>query len=645
MTKKKEQNPINKVVPITNKPLEKKIEIVRKGISTKIILCIFLGILSFLVYANTLSNGYAGDDDLFISYNRFVNMGVSGIPTLLTTPHMQGVVTEANDTYRPLALVMFAVENELFGNNPVTGHLINILLFLGCVIMLFLFFDKLMEQQKTAVAFIASLLFAVHPVHTEVVANIKSRDELLCFFFAFWSVNSFLAFFEDRKNIRLIIGGLGLFLSLLSKETSISFLIVIPLIFFFYRSGNRKHSIKIVAVTVITLTAFLFIRSIILKGTLPFDNETAIPFIHNQLVSAPTGASRLATAVLCCGYYVKLLFFPYPLVSSYSFSTIPFASFDEIWVLLSLVLYLFLSIYGLYRLVKFKNDMLAFGILFYLVTIALFSNVFFLIPAILAERFLFFASVGFCLLIALFIEKLSSSSIKQENGVHRLSILTNTRALLLLVPVVIIFVSITISRNKDWENDYVLYKADIENAPENAGLHRNMGVLLSNNLGNENLRSDVKSRMLEKAIGYFERAIAIYPNYADAYAGLSQLYIRKNMFDLAEAYAKKAILLDSSNSKVLDCLGVINFERSKFSDAIIYFKKITQLRPDIPGNYRNIGLSYLRMHKFDSAIVNFKEEMNVPQENYTPIYEVIAKSYREMGKVDSAIKYEQLIRR
>lgn len=640
MKKRAKQNLAQRTIQI-NKPL-KKTTAAPTGISYLMKLHLFLGVLSFVVYANTLKNGYAGDDELFITNHSLVNKGLKGIPELLTSSRMNGIQIENNDTYRPISLVMFAVEKELFGFNPATGHLINILLFSACVILLLLFLDRLMDCKKTPVAFVAALLFAVHPVHTEVVANIKSRDELLCFFFAFLSLNLFISYFSTGKNNRLIIGLIAFLLSLLSKETSLSFIIVIPLIFFAYLTGDKKRSITITAVSVIAIAVFLGIRVLILG--IPSANNALSASADNQLASVPAGASGLATAIYACGYYVKLLFIPYPLLFTYSFSTIPFVSFSDIGVWSSLLAYLCLVIIGIYRLIKFKKDFWAFGILFFLITIALFSNVLFHLPALLAERFLFFASVGFCLLIALFIEKWFFGIQKPGNTTKDISILLKTRVLFLLVIVTCVWGYMTMSRNKDWENDYILNKTDIEKAPNNMRLHYNIGVVLTNNLNNEDLNRDTKIRIVEEGIKSFQKAIAIYPGFADAHSGLAQLYNIKKMFDSAELHAKTALILDSSNVIGLDVLGNIYFNANKFSEAISVFEQEMKINRGLRGKYQNIGTCYLRMLKYDSAVANFKRELSTAPDNPIILYDALAQSFREMGYIDSAKRYEQLIK-
>jgi len=646
VAKKTNQKPLEKKTqkPTLNKADGIKEPVTGKKGSIKTKLCIVLAVLSFVLYANTFQNSYVMDDNMFITYNKLVNEGITAIPKLLITAHMEGFGSVSNDTYRPLSLVMFAVENELFGNNPIIGHFFNTLLFAGCVVLLFLFFDKLLDRKKIAIAFIAAALFAVHPIHTEVVANIKSRDELMCFFFAFLSLNLFIDYVQKGKSAQLLTGATCLFLSLLSKETAISFIAVIPLIFFFYQNENKKRSINIIASAVIVSLLFLTIRTVILKQAHLSGNNSSLSFMDNQLVKVPAGASGIATAILGMGYYVKLLFVPYPLLSMYSYATIPFAGFGNILVLLSLTAYILLTALGVYRLVKIKKDPWAFGILFYLATIALFSNIVFLVGALVAERFVFFGSAGFCLIVALGVEKWLMSDKKMAAATTELSVLWKPKVLLFLAPLFLLFGNMTIARNKEWKNDYVLFKTDAEKAPDNAKLNCNVAIVLNTNLANEALRPEVKAQMIEQGITYMQRALEIYPGNAAAHAGLGLLYLRKKMLDSAERQELLALELDSVNTQALSDLAGIYFNNARYAQAISCYKKAINIDTLGLDNYKNIGLCYYHMNEYDSAIINLKKAIPYFLNDKKDIYPPIIITYRDMGKMDSAARYEQLLR-
>ena len=122
--------------------------------SLNVKLAFLLGLVAFCVYANTLKNNFAMDDYTMIIKNSIVTKGAKAIPELFTTPHSMGYGAIPNDEYRPLPMALFSVEYQLFEVNAMPYHFINILLFMGCVIALFFFLDKLFEGTKTAGLFV-----------------------------------------------------------------------------------------------------------------------------------------------------------------------------------------------------------------------------------------------------------------------------------------------------------------------------------------------------------------------------------------------------------------------------------------------------------------------------------------------------------
>src|SRR3972149_4965022 len=141
---------------------------------------IFLFLFAVGLYANTLNHDFAFDDSVVITGNKYTKQSFDGIKTLATKDLFYGIYGSALDLeggrWRPLTLVMFAVEYHFFGDNAHPYHFINILLYGITAIILFLTLKEFFPKNYL-LAFIATLLFIAHPLHTEVVANIKSRDE------------------------------------------------------------------------------------------------------------------------------------------------------------------------------------------------------------------------------------------------------------------------------------------------------------------------------------------------------------------------------------------------------------------------------------------------------------------------------------
>ena len=145
---------------------------------------LLLTVVCAIFYTNSCFNDYCLDDVMVITENSNTLKGFAGIKEHFTKDYLYGYMHKESQNalspWRPLSLITFSVEVGLWGiNHPAISHLINVLLYILCTILLFTLLADFLLKEKW-IAFFAALLFAIHPIHTEVVANIKSRDELLC---------------------------------------------------------------------------------------------------------------------------------------------------------------------------------------------------------------------------------------------------------------------------------------------------------------------------------------------------------------------------------------------------------------------------------------------------------------------------------
>jgi protein O-mannosyl-transferase len=152
----------------------------------------FIFILSCLVYSNIIKNDFAIDDNLMIKENQFVTKGFSGISNLISKSSLAGYTENDKNTYRPLTMAFFAIQYEFFKDSPKGYHVISILLYgILCVLILKLLIDIGFTIWP---AFMGALFFTLHPIHTEVVANIKSQDELFVLLFSVLAMLYFLKY-------------------------------------------------------------------------------------------------------------------------------------------------------------------------------------------------------------------------------------------------------------------------------------------------------------------------------------------------------------------------------------------------------------------------------------------------------------------
>ena len=187
----------------------------------KVSLGILIGSFAFIIYALGISNNYTADDHFVTDQNDVIKSGLAGIPTILSTDYLygydHGVIS--GPVYRPTSLIMFDLEWNLFPDNPHIFHFMNVLLFAITCWILFLLLCHLYEQKFKTLGmlfpFICAILYAAHPIHTEVVDNIKSRDEILCFLFGILSIFFVVKSVSNMFYQNLFLGCFFYFLSTL----------------------------------------------------------------------------------------------------------------------------------------------------------------------------------------------------------------------------------------------------------------------------------------------------------------------------------------------------------------------------------------------------------------------------------------------
>ena len=277
-----------------------------------------LFLVAFCFYANSLSNEYALDDEAVIQHNEYVQQGFSGIGKILSTDAYDSYYRLNNSNqhlsggrYRPLSIVLFAIEHQLWGESPQPRHFVNILLYVLCVLSIFYFLRNCLFKQKPYgedIAFIASLLFAIHPLHTEVVANIKSSDEILSLIFIMLTFIFSIKFRETKKIQHLVIALFCLLLALLAKEYAFTLVFLLPLLFILYFKEKPGKSLtsSLPYYGIIVLYFFIRIASI----GIPHQHRE-LDILNNPYLFA-TPLQKIASEFFVLGKYLYMLFFSLP---------------------------------------------------------------------------------------------------------------------------------------------------------------------------------------------------------------------------------------------------------------------------------------------------------------------------------------------
>jgi len=191
-------------------------------------IALVLGFFAFALYANTIPNSYALDDELVTRNHPLTSQGIKAIPEIFTSYYYDNKVGNYYE-YRPVVLSSYAIEHSLVGDNPHVGHAINALLYGLLCMVLFFVLRSLMLDRNWLFPALATLLFAAHPIHTEVVASIKNRDELFSFLFGISAMFWALKYARQGTAKEYVIFLLLMVLAVMSKRTNLTYTVIIPL--------------------------------------------------------------------------------------------------------------------------------------------------------------------------------------------------------------------------------------------------------------------------------------------------------------------------------------------------------------------------------------------------------------------------------
>ncbi len=556
---------------------------------------LLLLLLAVGINFNTLFNEYALDDQVVLTGNQLVQKGLRGIPQLCTTDFFYGFTGEGSGLsggrYRPVALIIFAIEHQFFGDNTFISHSINILLFLLVIILLYKLLQKhIFKEYQPYLAFITCLLFVVHPIHTEVIANVKSRDELIVFLLLLTSSFALIKHNEESKIGHLIAGLSCFFLALLTRESAVPFILIFPLVAYFFFNQSIKKSILISIPLIIVFAIYMILRISIVGFSYSNKGDILdVPFLYASATEA------FATKMFILLKYICLLIFPHPLSSDYSYNQIPYIRLASIQFVFPFLVIFGLTLFAFFKLKK--RSIFSFCILYFLMTIFLFSNFVMDIGAPLAERLLFQPSLAICILFATGFLYLNKNYKK-----------TSTTFLVILV---ISFSAKTIIRNRVWKNDETLFFTDVNNAPNSlkTNIHAAKFYILK---AKSESNAELKNEYFRKAVFYDERALKIDANNRYIYLGLGAAYFGLNNYLKAADMWLQSYQMDPSHEDEKNRLNELSnfllnegtkiFQNGNTKSAISYYKKAIELNTNNVEAWYFLGGVYFNLNDTKNGI-------------------------------------------
>ncbi|MEO8761528.1 MAG: DUF1736 domain-containing protein [Bacteroidia bacterium] len=580
-------------------------------------------VFTMLLYSNSIKNNYALDDNYVTVTNvnepgnSRVSKGIRGIPNLFKTHYVED--GEQSYEYRPLVLTTFAIEYQFFGSNPHVSHFISVLLYAFSCMLLFTILAKLFKNYTIIFPLLITFLFIIHPIHTEVVDNVKCRDELLSFLFGLCATHFFLKSLESKHKHWLFISLMLLFLllGLLCKQTSILFFGLILLIAYFFSSVNLKKLIWIACLFFITYMSYNLFKEVMVNDVKIIREFV---FFENPLYYEHSFLTRIPVVFYTAGYYLKLLVFPYPLCCYYGYNVIPMANWSSITVWFSVIFYLSIGMYALVKLPK--KTTLSFGIIVFFIGIFPFVNLIMPVVGIVGERFIYFASLGFCIITA-----------RLLCGFFKINI-TNTSKLpflpssfkLSLSCILLLGSYLTLARNADWKDELTLFRNDVAHFQNSSHLHYILGNKLYDKIYNTPNGAKKNELIAEckfhykQASEFLQEGIQKYPTDFTSLNNIGMIYMK--IFDDAPAawpYFKKAMALNPKERMIQFNVAFCCEKRNLPDSAILFYEKAIATNTSYVHVYLNLHELYLKKHAFIQAI-NCDKKGIIQIPNYTKLY-------------------------
>jgi protein O-mannosyl-transferase len=481
-----------------------------------------LVMMAILFYGSSIINDFAVDDKIVYHENMYVKEGISGIPSLLKYDTFQGYFKKDKQLleggrYRPLSLITFAIEYQIWGLNPHLSHAINVLLYALTLVALLYLCRRYLFRNHPELAFLAVLLFAIHPIHVECVTNIKGRDELLGFLFIIGvMIGAFGMVLENgKKAMGFTFVIVGFLLSVLAKENALTYLAIVPLMLYCFTEAKLKRILIPTALLIVMAGGYIAFR----METTGLVTQTKNTIPMNDPYMLANGTQKIATIVQIFNQYIRMLLFPHPQAWDYGYNQFPYKGFGDKAVLFSLLVNGALFVIAVLGLKKKKPY--AFGILFYFIALSIICNLLVNIGVFMADRFLYQPSFGF----AIALSSLALWYYYDSNwgkAESRKRILAGVFGLVFALSLFK-----TWHRSWQWGNEDRLFKADVASVPQSANANKSCGSAYYREFQAAK-DPEVQYAKLDSAINYYRRALAIYDKFGDASDNILVAYSAMN---------------------------------------------------------------------------------------------------------------------
>jgi len=559
-------------------------------------------LLALLCYFNSLANGFTYDDKALVRQNLRIRSLSNWRAVWLTDwwnnptrnqPHPADV---RDLLYRPLTMFTFALDYAVGRLNPFGYHATNVVLHALATGLLWLFVWRLFGDASAAL--LAAVLFALHPVHSEAVANIVGRAEVLATLLLLLGLCALLAHRDGPRMRDVLIAAPLFLLALLAKETAVCYPVAALLVLHFARPAALRLRPRMAggaALLLLPLAIYFPLRYWVLHGRLMPDLPASV--LYNPYVAAGP-LERLLGVFTILGHYARLLFVPRTLSCDYGLAiTGPDSDPNAMTALGTIAaLGLLAALLG-YRSRRPALRTVAFLAALFLAGYALISNAPFTIGVSLAERFMYWPSVPVCAGAALGVVGLWRRYARPPHPP------AGRRRLMAALGMTLLFALglRTVVRNADWRNDLTLFSEDARNHPRGAHLACSLATTYLQ-VAADLPAGPQREHYLRHAADLLDRALVIYPRFPRALRERGVAYMLAGRTDKAIRFLERAAQLTPSDPLAQRHLTRLLGQREQARTELADLLAAVNREPDNPSLWKRLDSVYVKLGRYDDAL-------------------------------------------
>lgn len=596
---------------------QKPVETVEAIFSKKNIIWLsVLLIFTFIIYTPSFDNEYVKWDDDWMVYENpdVINFSAASLSHTFTEFY--------DGQYSPLCTLSLAAQWAIGEGKPFTFHLFGILYHLLNIVLVFWLIQLLFKNQF--MAFTVATLFAVHSLQVESVTWISAQKVILYTIFFLASCISYIKYVNEKKWLFYILSMVLFILSFLAKEQAVTLAVSLVAIDFIMQRKLLDKKVILEKIPFFIVAVVMGIVTIYSSRTGEFfTDENKKPFIEQIAYSSYAFVQYIMQMIFP---YRMSAFHPYPNEGSHEFNS----------VYLSYLIPVILLAYLFFRSIK-KNPVIAFGILFFMLNIALVLQIMPLRDFITADRYVYIPAIGFFLIIAWY-----AHHIIQNNQKYKTAVISVLAVWALILSVV------SYQRVNVWQDSLTLFTDVVEKYPESSIGWNNRGLALSNLDRDKDAIEDYKKAIrynptsvfcynnmgisyknvgnFEMAFKSFDAAIQMRPEFAHAYFNRADAKTDAKDYTGAIADYEKFLQLKPNYPKAYISMGITKAKAKDFKDALVDLNKAVQLQPTNFDSYLNRGVIHLNLKNYTEAINDFNSTLKYrPNFNYAFFNRGIAK--------------------